>query len=61
MIITTEVTIQRTRDEVWSAFTDLDGCVDRIDGILRLERLAGDGFEPGVRWRETRLENPWCC
>lgn len=41
--------------EVWSTITDLEGSVDAISGITKIERLSGpDGFEVGTRWRETR-------
>ncbi len=54
MEVTARTTIDRPRDEVFAAFCDLEGSVDRIDGIVAVERLEGEGFEPGVRWRETR-------
>ena len=54
MVVTARTTIDRRREEVFAAFCDLERAVDRIDGIVAIERLAGSGFEPGVRWRETR-------
>ncbi|MBD8505013.1 SRPBCC family protein [Hoyosella sp. G463] len=39
---------------VWRIITDLDNAADVLDGITRIERLSGDGYEVGTRWRETR-------
>lgn len=40
--------------EVWHVITDLDGAPDVLSGVVRIERLEGEGYEVGVRWRETR-------
>lgn len=47
--------IERPIGEVFAAFCDLDRAVERITGIDDLERLEGDGFAVGTRWRETRV------
>ncbi|WP_278314728.1 SRPBCC family protein [Lolliginicoccus levis] len=41
-------------ERVWRIITDLDNAADVLDGITRIERLSGDGYEVGTRWRETR-------
>ena len=53
--------LELTRDiaaapqRVWAAITDLEGSVDIISGITKVERLSSDSeFEVGTRWRETR-------
>jgi len=39
---------------VWSVLTDLDRAAEVLSGVDRVERLAGDGYRVGTRWRETR-------
>ncbi|MDI9916454.1 SRPBCC family protein [Rhodococcus sp. IEGM 1379] len=39
---------------VWKVVTDLDGAVDTLAGVTHIERLAGEGYAVGTRWRETR-------
>ena len=39
---------------VWEIITDLEGSVDTISGIEKVEILAGDSFGVGTSWRETR-------
>ncbi|MEN8239917.1 MAG: SRPBCC family protein [Actinomycetota bacterium] len=39
---------------VWGIITDLEGSVDTISAIEKVEILAGDGFGIGTAWRETR-------
>ncbi|WP_062389977.1 SRPBCC family protein [Demequina iriomotensis] len=41
-------------ERVWEVITDLDFATEVIPSILRIERLEGEGYEVGVRWRETR-------
>ncbi|WP_267127770.1 SRPBCC family protein [Demequina subtropica] len=41
-------------ERVWEVITDLDYAAEVIPAILTIERLEGEGYEPGVRWRETR-------
>jgi len=40
---------------VWDVITDLEGCPDRIDAIVRIEMLTGQKVATGTRWKETRL------
>lgn len=43
-------------DVVWSVATDIEGTVEVLEGVTGVERLdGGDGFGPGLRWRETRV------
>jgi len=39
---------------VWGIITDLEGSVETISGIEKVEILAGDSFGVGTSWRETR-------
>ena len=40
---------------VWGIITDLEGSVEVISAIQKVEVLSGDtGFGVGTRWRETR-------
>ena len=39
---------------VWGVITDLEGSVDTISAIEKVEILAGDSFGVGTSWRETR-------
>jgi len=40
---------------VWNIITDLEGSVDTISGIEKVEILSGDdSFGVGTKWRETR-------
>ncbi|MFD1812920.1 SRPBCC family protein [Rhodococcus gannanensis] len=41
-------------DQVWAVLTDLDSAEQTLSGVTRVERVAGDGYEVGTRWRETR-------
>jgi uncharacterized protein YndB with AHSA1/START domain len=41
-------------DVVWSVLTDLDAAPSTLRGVSRVERLSGDGYAVGTRWRETR-------
>ncbi|WP_062517861.1 SRPBCC family protein [Demequina gelatinilytica] len=41
-------------ERVWEVITDLDYAAEVIPAILSIERLEGEGYGPGVRWRETR-------
>lgn len=40
--------------EVWSVITDIDGAAEVLSGVISIERLEGQGYDVGVRWRETR-------
>ena len=39
---------------VWKVITDLDRAPKVFTGIVAVERVEGDGFDVGTRWRETR-------
>ncbi len=41
-------------DTVWQVLTDLDNAADTLSGVIRIERLAGEGYAVGTKWRETR-------
>ena len=41
-------------DRVYAALTDLEGIRSWIRGFVRLEQVAGHGFEVGTAWLETR-------
>ncbi|WP_297081465.1 SRPBCC family protein [uncultured Demequina sp.] len=41
-------------EAVWRVITDLDNAPKVLTAIVRIERLEGDGYAPGVKWRETR-------
>jgi uncharacterized protein YndB with AHSA1/START domain len=41
-------------ERVWRALTELDRAGEWMPGFVRAERLTGDGFGVGTRWRETR-------
>ena len=53
-----EITLSQPIDasvgDVWAVLTDIEGTVDVMSGITRVERVSGSGFEVGTRWRETR-------
>lgn len=40
---------------VWSVATDLDATVNTITSVTDVQRVSGEGFAVGTRWRETRL------
>lgn len=39
---------------VWAVLTDIDRAPEVLQGVDRVDRLAGTGYEVGTRWRETR-------
>ena len=39
---------------VWRLITDVDRAPQVLSGVVRVERLEGDGYDVGVSWRETR-------
>ena len=41
-------------EAVWRVITDLDNAHKVLTAIVKIERLEGEGYEPGVKWRETR-------
>lgn len=53
-VITVERTIDAPVERVWTMLTDLDGGKNTLPGVLKIERINGEGFEVGTSWRETR-------
>lgn len=54
-----ELTVTRetsaSPETVWAVMTDIEGTTQTLSGVTGIERLDdGEGFEPGLRWRETR-------
>lgn len=54
-----ELTVTRetsaSPEAVWAVMTDIEGTTQTLTGVTGIERLDdGAGFEPGLRWRETR-------
>lgn len=41
-------------ERVWQVLTDLDRSPEVISAIQSIERVRGEGFDVGTRWRETR-------
>lgn len=46
--------VQAPPDAVWAVLTDLEHAPETLRGVTRLEVLAGDGYDVGTRWVETR-------
>ncbi|MEV6278107.1 SRPBCC family protein [Nocardia sp. NPDC051832] len=46
--------IKATPAAVWAVLTDLDSAATTLTGVLSLERVSGEGYAVGTRWRETR-------
>ena len=46
--------IHGSPEEVWRVVTDLDSAPDVMRNIIAVERLEGEGFSVGTRWKETR-------
>lgn len=53
--ITLTETVQAPPQRVWEVFTDLDLFEREVEGIQSVERIDGDGFQVGTKWRETRV------
>lgn len=49
------IQIQRPKSEVFEAFTDVDRWAERVDGIVRVERLSEGPVANGTRFKETRV------
>lgn len=54
-----ELTVTRettaSPEAVWDVMTDIEGTTQTLTGVTGIERLDdGEGFEAGLRWRETR-------
>ena len=47
--------VQAPRDQVFAAFTDVEGWADMIDGIVKVERIGDGPVGNGTRWKETRV------
>ncbi|WP_084076951.1 SRPBCC family protein [Demequina sp. NBRC 110057] len=41
-------------EAVWRVITDLDAAAKVMRKIVSVERVEGEGYAEGVRWRETR-------
>jgi hypothetical protein len=41
-------------EAVWRVITDLDRASKVLTNIVKIERLEGEGYDVGVKWRETR-------
>ncbi|MGX1811762.1 SRPBCC family protein [Nocardia sp. NPDC055321] len=53
-VISVARTINAPVERVWAVLTDLDSAADTLTGVRKVERLAGEGYQVGTRWRETR-------
>ncbi|MDP7069948.1 MAG: SRPBCC family protein [Phycisphaerales bacterium] len=47
--------IAAPQQRVWDVITDLEGCAERIEAIVKVEMLTGPSVGVGTRWKETRL------
>lgn len=52
--VSAERLISAPVERVWDVITDLEFAAEVLSGIVRIERVDGEGWEVGVRWRETR-------
>ncbi|MEV0687187.1 SRPBCC family protein [Nocardia sp. NPDC050378] len=52
--ITVRREIEAPVQRVWDVLTDLDNAPANLTGIVQVERVAGDTYAVGTRWRETR-------
>lgn len=41
-------------ERVWAVLTDLDAAPETLTGVIGFERVSGEGYVVGTRWRETR-------
>lgn len=56
MQIEAEHTTSASPADVWAVLVDLEGSVDTLSAITKIERLDdGDDFGVGTRWVETRV------
>ncbi|TJZ74916.1 SRPBCC family protein [Rhodococcus oryzae] len=46
--------VAATPAKVWAVLTDLDAAATTLTGVISTERVAGEGYVVGTRWRETR-------
>ena len=56
MNLSVDIEINKPKEVVWSAITDIENCADMISGIIAVEILnqPTDGVV-GLKWKETRL------
>lgn len=56
MKVSVDVAINGTKEAIWQVITDIEGAVERIEGIQKVEVLEkpDDSFV-GFKWRETRI------
>jgi len=54
--VSVDVAINGTKEAIWQVITDIEGAVERIEGIQKVEVLEkpDDSFV-GFKWRETRI------
>ncbi len=52
--VSAERVIAAAVERVWAILTDLDYASELISSIVAVERVEGEGWATGVRWRETR-------
>ena len=52
--VSVERRIEADAARVWDVITDLDYSPEVLSAIVRIERVEGDGYDVGTRWRETR-------
>ncbi len=55
MAVTVEIEINKSKDIVWKAITDIENCERMISSIIRIKLLhqPSDGLV-GLKWEETR-------
>lgn len=53
-VVTVTRHVDAPRTVVWDVLTDLDHAPQVMEAIARVERVDGEGFGLGTRWRETR-------
>ncbi|MFD4267614.1 SRPBCC family protein [Rhodococcus sp. NPDC058481] len=46
--------VAATPAKVWAVLTDLDAAATTLTGVISIERVSGEGYAVGTRWRETR-------
>jgi carbon monoxide dehydrogenase subunit G len=55
MNIQVQISIDDIKENVWKVITDIEGSVNNIKGIEKIEILEKDGNNfQGLKWRETR-------
>jgi hypothetical protein len=56
MKVTVDVNIKGSKEAIWRAITDIEGSVNRISGIQKVEVLEKpENTFIGFKWRETRI------